>query len=216
MPQRDPAPEISLPDRQTAGDVYVFPVSFAQQRLWLLHQLQPESAAYNISRALRLVGPLVVEIFGRALNEIVRRHETLRTTFATIDGRPMQVISEPHELHVPLIDLSARVRVEAEREAQELFTVEAHRTFDLKRGPLFRVSVVRLDAAEHVIMFTMHHIISDAWSVSVFVKELTAFYQALLAEQPSPLSDLPIQYADYAEWQRKYLQGDVLERQLAY
>jgi len=202
--------------QQTAEEVYVFPVSFAQQRLWFLQQLEPESAAYNISKALRLAGEFDVEVFTKTLNEIIRRHETLRTTFTMTDGRPMQVISERHEPNVRLVDLSSLEKAQAEHDARELFTTEGHRPFNLKQGPLLRVAIVRLPAAEHVIMFTMHHIISDAWSVGVFVNEFTKLYRALLAREPSPLKELTIQYVDYAEWQRDYLQGEVLERQLGY
>ncbi|HKP82394.1 MAG TPA: amino acid adenylation domain-containing protein, partial [Pyrinomonadaceae bacterium] len=197
-----------------SDDLYVFPASFAQQRLWFLHQLEPQSAAYNISKAIRLAGDFNVAVFARALNEIIRRHEILRTTFAMLGGQPMQLVSEYQPVTLPLIDLSALER--AERLSHQLAAEEASRPFNLRRGPLLRTTLLRLAPDDHVALFTMHHIISDAWSVGVFIKEFTALYAAFKAGEQSPLPELPIQYGDYAEWQRDSLQGELLEKQLSY
>ena len=213
---QDEAAKVGLDERQAAHDVYVFPTSFAQQRLWFLHQLAPQSASYNIARAMRLFGRLDVGVLSRALTEIVRRHEILRTTFGLIDGQPMQIIAPEPSIRPRIVDLSALSPAARESEARQLFTVEARRPFDLRRGPLLRVAILRLSEEDYIPLFTMHHIISDAWSVSVFVKELTAFYGAFSSGAEPRLAELPIQFADYAEWQREYLQGEVLNGQLDY
>ncbi|HEU4873422.1 MAG TPA: condensation domain-containing protein, partial [Pyrinomonadaceae bacterium] len=199
-----------------SDDLYVFPASSAQQRLWFLHQLEPQSAAYNISKAIRLAGEFNVQVFVRALNEIIRRHEILRTTFAMLGGQPVQLVSEYQPVTLPLIDLSALEPTERVRLSKQLAAEEAHRPFNLRRGPLLRTTLLRLAPDDHVALFTMHHIVSDAWSVGVFVKEFTALYSAFKAGEQSPLPELPIQYGDYAEWQRDSLQGEVLEKQLSY
>jgi hypothetical protein len=190
------------------------PLSFAQQRLWFLHQLEPESPAYNIPRAMRLVGPLDVEAFRKALSEITRRHEVLRTTFVTVGGRPTQVVSAAGETPLPIIDL--RELPEREMEARRLAVAEAARPFDLARGPLLRAQLIRLGEEEHVALLTTHHIISDGWSAVVLERELSALYEALSKGAESPLSELPVQYADYAVWQREWLTGAVLAVQLNY
>ncbi len=208
------------------------PLSFAQQRLWVLDQLEPNSPVYNIPLAVRLGGTLDIAALGRALNEIVRRHETLRTTFEAVDGRPVQVIGPVevggsdggrggngrafHETSLPLIDLRSLPDDEREAAVIRLAGVEGRRPFDLARGPLFRATLLRTQARAHVLLLTMHHIISDAWSVGVLVQEVAMFYAAHISALSAPLSALPIQYADYATWQRDWLQGDVLEAQLAY
>ena len=199
-----------------SDDLYVFPASFAQQRLWFLHQLEPQSAAYNISKSIRLAGEFNLRVFERALNEIIRRHEILRTTFAMLGGQPVQLVSEYQPVTLPVIDLSALERDECVRLSKQLAAEEAHRPFNLRRGPLLRTTLLTLAPDDHVALFTMHHIISDAWSVGVFVKEFTALYSAFKADEQSPLPELPIQYGDYAEWQRDSLQGEMLEKQLAY
>ncbi|HSN96720.1 MAG TPA: amino acid adenylation domain-containing protein, partial [Candidatus Nanopelagicales bacterium] len=192
------------------------PLSFAQQRLWFLDQLEPGSNLYNIPAALRLRGPLDTEALRRAFEGVARRHESLRTTFARIDGHPVQVI-HPHPVwRIAEVDLSALTEPDREREVRRLATEEALRPFDLEAGPLLRTALLRLGDDDHVLMITMHHIVSDGWSVGVLVRELGALYQALCAGQPSPLADLPIQYADFAAWQRGHLSGEVLEREIAY
>ena len=192
------------------------PLSFAQQRLWFLDQLEPGSAAYNIPGAVHMKGPLNVPAFERSLNEIVRRHEALRTTFSTVDGQPFQVIIPPQSFRLEVVDLPERPEEERKGESQRLVTKEAQRPFDLRGGPLFRFILFRSGEADHVFCYTMHHIVSDGWSRSVFLQELWILYKAFSAGQPSPLPELPIQYADFAVWQRQWLQGEALEDDLAY
>src|SRR5215207_166577 len=211
--QGNPAEQL-IPRRAVADSAAG--LSFAQQRLWFLDQLQPGSAAYNIPAAVRLGGALDTTAFGRALTEVVRRHESLRTTFAVRDGQPVQLIHPAGPLELPVTDLGHLGAELREAEARRLAAVEARRPFDLARGPLLRVQLLRLAAEEHVLLLTMHHIVSDGWSMGVLVKEAAALYRAFAAGRPSPLAELPVQYADYAAWQRGWLQGEVLESQIAY
>jgi amino acid adenylation domain-containing protein len=192
------------------------PLSFAQERLWFLDQLEPGSAAYNIPAALRLAGQLDVEILRRSFNEVVRRHESLRTSFASDGERPVQIVAPELELSVPVIDLGELPEELREAEAVRLATEEARRPFDLGRAPLLRARLLRLDAQEHVLLLTLHHIVGDAWSMDVLVREVAALYEAFLGGRPSPLAELPIQYADYAAWQRGRLTEGVLETELRY
>ncbi len=192
------------------------PLSFAQQRLWFLDQLEPDVAVYNVPVAVRMTGTLNIAALEQTFSEVVRRHEALRTTFAALDGIPTQVINEARALRMPVVDLSHLAEMERDSEAHRLITAEAQQPFDLARGPLLRLSLVRLGPEEHVLLCTMHHIVSDAWSMGVLVKEIKTLYTAYVEGQPSPLAELAIQYADYAEWQRKWLQGEVLEAQLFY
>ena len=200
----------------SAKETFVIPTSFAQQRLWIIDQLEPGITAYNISVARLLKGRLSVSVLERSLNEIVRRHEVLRTSIATLDGKPVQVIAPKLTLTVPAIELSELPEAEQKLEVQRLAREEAQRPFDLARGPLLRASLLRLGDQEHVLLLTMHHIVSDGWSVGVLFRELAALYAAFSQGQPSPLHELSIQYADYALWQREWLQGEEMERQLAY
>lgn len=190
------------------------PLSFAQQRLWFLDQLETGSFLYNVPRAFRISGDLNVEALRRTFDVIVARHEVLRTTFATVDGNPVQVIAESLRVPLPTVDLSQIV--EREAEARRRVLEEAQRPFDLQSGPLLRTSLLRLSEEEHVLLLTMHHIVSDGWSAGILFRELRALYEGFSTDQPAQLPDLPIQYADYAVWQRKWLQGEVLERQLSY
>ena len=192
------------------------PLSFAQQRLWFLDQYEPNSSVYNIPSALRLKGSLDVAALEQSLNEIVRRHEALRTTFAAIDGEPVQLIAPALSISVPITDLTNHSASEREYEAQRIAMELAREPFDLSQGPLFRVLLLRLDKDDHVLVLSMHHIVSDGWSRGVFYRELSLLYQAYTQGNPSPLSELPIQYSDFAVWQRKWLQGEVLENQLSY
>jgi hypothetical protein len=193
------------------------PLSFAQQRLWFLQNLEPESAAYNLPAAVRLLGDLDVERLAAVLGEIVRRHETLRTTFRTdgADG-PVQVIASPRPFPLGCVDLAELPAAEREREARALARAEAGRSFDLAREAVLRVVVLRLAPGEHVALFTLHHVAGDGWSVGVLVREVAALYASFSRGEASPLPELPVQYADYAAWQRRWLQGEVLERQLAF
>ncbi len=192
------------------------PLSFGQQRLWFLHQLDPQSTVYNIVEAVRLVGPLDTPSFERALVEVVRRHEALRTVFLAVDGQPVQAVAERMDLPLPRIDLAALPERTRAGEAARLAAALSRRTFDLARGPLLGAALLRLEAAEHVLVLVMHHIASDGWSMGVLVRELTALYGAFSAGRRSPLPELPIQYPDFAVWQRDWLQGEALESQLRF
>jgi amino acid adenylation domain-containing protein len=192
------------------------PLSFAQQRLWFLYQLEPDTPFYNISRVFFLSGSLDVRALGRSLDEVVRRHEILRTTFVEIDGEPSQVVAEaqPGALHV--IDLRALTDAERACEVERLSTEQARLPFDLTRGPLMRALLLRLGDEEAALILTVHHIIADGWSMDVLFRELGALYEAFGAGEEATLAELPVQYADYALWQRGRLDGEVLETQLAY
>jgi len=191
-------------------------LSFAQQRLWFLDQWEPGNAAYNIPAAVRLSGPLDAAAFAATLREIVRRHEALRTAFPEIDGRPAQRIAPEVDLAVPQIDLAVLPAARRETETIRLARADAARSFDLARGPLLRAALLRLAAREHVALVAMHHIVSDGWSIGVLIAEVAAIYGAFQAGRPHALRELPIQYADFAVWQRGWLQGDELEKQLGY
>jgi amino acid adenylation domain-containing protein len=191
-------------------------LSFAQQRLWFFDQLEPGLAAYNLPAAVRLKGPLNLAALRQSLNEIVKRHESLRTTFAQVDGWATQVIAPELTVALPVVDLGRLSAREMEAEVRRLATAEAQRPFDLAQGPLIRGSVLRLGDEEHVGLLTMHHIVSDSWSTGILIRELATLYVAFCAGRSSPLPALPIQYADFAHWQRQWLQGDVLASQLAY
>ncbi|MGB7498148.1 MAG: amino acid adenylation domain-containing protein, partial [Candidatus Acidiferrum sp.] len=195
------------------GDVAL---SFAQQRLWFFDQLEPGLSAYNIPAAVRLKGPLNLAALEQSLNEIVQRHESLRTTFANVEGRPTQVIARTLTIKLPVLDLRYLAVSERETEVRRLVTAEAQRPFDLSKGPLIRGTVLRLADEEHVGLLTMHHIVSDGWSTGILVRELATLYVAFCLGSPSPLPALPIQYADFAHWQRQWLQSEVLEAQIAY
>jgi amino acid adenylation domain-containing protein len=186
------------------------PPSFAQQRLWLLDQLEPGSASYNVPAAAWMRGKLDLDVLRRCLEELVQRHEALRTTVPSTDGRPRQVIAAKGRVELPLVHASSRA------EALAIGREEATRPFDLVRGPLMRTLVVRLSEEEHLLVFNFHHIAVDGWSFSILYRELGVLYEAFIEGRPSPLPELPIQYADFALWQREWLQGEVLEGQLDY
>ncbi|HEY0174439.1 MAG TPA: amino acid adenylation domain-containing protein, partial [Pyrinomonadaceae bacterium] len=192
------------------------PLSFAQQRLWFLNRLAPDEASYNAPLAYSISGPLDVAALEESLNRIVERHEVLRTTITLAGGEPVQVVSPHSRLTLEVSDLSADPAGERLARARAEVEEEGRRPFDLARGPVVRARLLRLGPTEHVLAVTMHHIVSDGWSVGVFIKELAAFYEAFCRGEDPPLAELPIQYADYAAWQRGWLQGEELERQLAY
>ena len=192
------------------------PLSFAQQRLWFLQRLEPASPAYNMPGSARLIGRLDVEALRRALQHIMERHEALRTTIADGADGPVQIVQPCADFPLPVIDLSSLPGDEREGEARRLALGAAKIPFDLAKDPLLRAQVIRLAEQEHVLLFTLHHIASDAWSVGVFYRELAALYEAFVTGQPSPLPELPIQYADFSIWQRRRMESDVLQRQLAY
>jgi NRPS condensation-like uncharacterized protein len=190
------------------------PLSFSQQRLWFLYQLEPSTSAYNIPTAVRLTGALDSEALKRTLNELVRRHEILRTYYGMADGKPAQFVGPPPQLEIDVIDLSEAD--ERESRMLELASEEAGKPFDLTRPPLLRATLVRLGPEEHALLLTVHHIVSDGWSQGVMVREVGKLYQAFSEGRESPLEELPVQYADFAHWQRHWLAGDVLDQQFAY
>src|ERR1700693_1496243 len=179
-------------------NVYVSPLTFPQQRLWFLDQLEPHATPYLIPWSIRMNGTLNVDALRDSLNEIVKRHEILRTTFSAVDGQPTQVIAPSLYIPLPVVDLSEFS--EREKQAQQLASAEAQTPFDLKTGPLVRAQLLRLAAAEHILLLTLHHIIFDGWSRRILVRELATLYEAYCAGAPSPLSDVALQYADYAVW----------------
>ena len=191
------------------------PLSFAQQRLWFLHQLDPLSPAYNMPFAFRLDGPLDRTALATSLTEVVRRHETLRTTLTVVDGVPRQSIAPPVPQPLPVVDLSA-LPEPREAVALRLGREEAMRPFDLLRPPVVRTRLLRLGEREHVLLFTMHHVSGDGWSVEVLSRELAELYGAAAEGRPSRLAALPVQYADFAVWQRSWLTDEILDAQLAY
>ena len=190
-------------------------LSFAQQRLWFLDRLAPESPLYNVPSTYRLAGPLAPAALAAGLSEIVRRHEALRTRFVEVDGEPRQEIGAPWQVPLPQVDLRGLGRERRSGELARLRTEEAGRPFRLDRGPLLRAGLVRLDEEEHALLLTVHHIVYDGWSEGVLTAELTALYAAALAGRPSPLGELAVQYADFAAWQRAW-PPEVLGRQLAW
>ncbi len=208
------APEETIP-RRSESDSFL-PLSFAQQRLWFLDQLKPGSNAYNIGGAIRLDGVLNASALERSLGEIIRRHEILRTTFSTVAGKPVQIIAPASEFRLPVIDLRPLGESQREEEALRLAIAEARQPFDLQEGPLFRSTLIRLDEYEHILLLTMHHIISDGWSIGIIIEELTSLYGSFSTGKSASLSDLSIQYADFALWQRKYLQEESLDAMLSY
>ena len=192
------------------------PLSFAQERLWFLDQMQPGSSIHNMRAAFRLKGSLNIVVLEKSLNEIVLRHEILRTTFPSVDGQPVQSISPEIDLKLPMVDLRELSPEQQEAEVQRLITEEGEQPFDLAQEPLWRFQLLRLTEEEYVLIRIVHHIIFDGWSYSVFMRELAVLYEAFSTGKPSPLTELPIQYADFAQSQRQWLQGEVLESQLDY
>ena len=192
------------------------PLSFAQQRLWFLHRLEPDSPFYNIPVAFRMEGLLDIPALERCFNEIIRRHEVLRTTFVEFDGQAVQVVAPEIEFRIEVDDLSEMESVAAQLEIERRVLAEARRPFSLDTGPLLRVRIMKAAADDHLVVLVVHHIVSDGWSMGVIVKEVAALYEAYARGQESPLSELPIQYADFAHWQRTWLRGEVLTAQLDY
>ncbi|HEX2093814.1 MAG TPA: condensation domain-containing protein, partial [Longimicrobiaceae bacterium] len=204
----------AAPPIERVGREGPLPLSFAQQRLWVVDRLEPGSAAYNMPGALRLRGGLDVAALRGSLDGLVRRHEALRTVFVEQDGAPVQVIHTAAPMALPVVDL--RGVPEAEQEAGRLCAEEAVRPFDLGRGPLLRSMLVRLGGADHVLLITLHHVVSDGWSMGVLVREISALYAAYSQGEEPCLPELAVQYADYAVWQRGWLSGGVLEAQIRF
>ncbi|MDZ8052915.1 MAG: alpha/beta fold hydrolase [Aulosira sp. ZfuVER01] len=192
------------------------PVSFGQQRLWFLHQFEPNSSSNNMPVVVRFTGNLNVAVLEESLREVVRRHEVLRTTFPAVNGKPTQVIATDVSLKLPVIDLQQVPEEQRETEAHILATKEAHQPFDLANGPVLRVLLLRLSDREHLLIWNMHSIVCDGASSDVFYQDFTTIYKALSAGQLSPLPPLPVQYADFTHWQHQWLQGEVLESQVNY
>jgi amino acid adenylation domain-containing protein len=192
------------------------PLSYNQQGLWVLNQLMPGTSLYHTPMAVRMKGVLDSTALKSALNQIVARHDALRTTFTTLDGTPSQFITPQVVVELPVIDLSRKPEAERESEAQRLLQHEARKPFDLSEGPLIKSLLVRLSEQEHILLVTMHHIVTDGWSVGIFQRELSAFYQAAITGEAPTLPDLPIQYPDYSSWQRRWFAGELYESQLAY
>lgn len=192
------------------------PLSFAQQRLWFIHQLEPDNAAYVIPLVLRLTGQLNINALEQSINTIIERHEILRTTFTLLDGNPVQRIASSLHLPLRLVDLHEHPEPERETLALQITAQEVKHPFDLTQGPLLTSCLLRLSDEEHILQIVIHHILTDAIGFDVFKEELLALYEAYVNNQPSPLAELPIQYADFTLWQRAWLQGEILEKQLAY
>ena len=207
--------ERSLQLKKITRDVKI-PLSFAQQRLWFLNQLEGDSVTYNIPVALRLSGPLHVEALEQTIKEIVQRHEILRTTFPTINGTPVQLIDPTLSVRLSIVDLQSQPEAIQFSEMQRLATEESRFQFDLAQGPLMRVTLLILRKESHVLLLTMHHIISDGWSMGVLTGEFSTLYASFSKGEPSPLPELTIQYADFAYWQRQWLHGETFETQLNY
>ncbi len=192
------------------------PLSFSQQRLWFIDQLEPENVPYNVRGGVRLEGSLDVAALAAALSGIVRRHEVLRTTFGQEAGEPRQVIAAPAPLPLPVLDLSGLPAEAQEVETHRIATAESRRPYDLARGPLLRCTLLRLGERQHALLVGMHHVVSDGWSMGIFVRELGALYRALVTAEPGALPALPIQYADFAVWQRQWLRDEALAERLAW
>jgi hypothetical protein len=202
-----------IPRRSLVSPV---PASFAQERLWFLHQFDPNSPFYNEPGAVWLQGVLDLAALEQSLNEIVRRHETLRTTFEMVEGQLLQVIAPTLTLTLPVVDLRQVPKASQQVEVEQLALEENQHPFNLIQGPLLRGVILQLGQQEHVLLLSIHHIIVDTWSSDVLLQEWGVLYEASCTGNLSPLPELPIQYADFAAWQRQWLQGDVLENQLAY
>jgi amino acid adenylation domain-containing protein len=209
----DSAPPQSILPRRHSEPLSL---SFAQHRLWFIDQLEPGNTAYIISGTIHLSGVLDVAVLERCLNVIVERHDSLRTTFTLAEGRPIQVIAPRLWVPLALIDLRDLDRERRMIAAEHMTLAETQRSFDLTNGPLFRTTLLRLASTEHILLLSMHHIIADGWSVGILAHELTTLYSASVLGVSALLPELPVQYADYASWQREWMQGEVLDSQLAY
>ena len=206
------------PDRpiQRVSRNIELPLSFGQQRLWFLNQLNPNSFAYNGTSALLMQGTLKVKVLEDSVNEIVRRHEVLRTYFAAIKGQAIQKIIPVLKISLPIVDLQNLPEIERQAQVQRLTTADAQQPFNFTEAPLFRLTLLRLETTEHILLITMHHIIFDAWSAGIFIQELSTIYKAFSTGEPTPLTELPIQYADFAAWQQQSLKQEILDSQLTY
>ncbi|MFK3682188.1 non-ribosomal peptide synthetase [Pseudomonas sp. NPDC088890] len=209
--ERNQQGEIARVDRRQA-----VPLSYSQQRMWFLWQMEPDSPAYNVGGMARLRGTLHVDAFERALHALIARHETLRTTFPSIDGVPYQCVAEHSALKVQWHDFSATPAAQRQQRLQALADAQAHQPFDLERGPLLRACLVKAQEREHYFVLTLHHIVTEGWAMDIFARELGELYEAFVDDRESPLAPLPVQYLDYSVWQRQWLEGGEGARQLAY
>ncbi|HWP42254.1 MAG TPA: amino acid adenylation domain-containing protein, partial [Blastocatellia bacterium] len=191
-------------------------LSFAQQRLWFLDRLNPDSPFYNVSGALRLRGRLNIAVLERSLAEIIRRHEALRTTFATVNDRPVQVVNAAEFFELPCVKVTGSSKAGREAAGVRLASEEATRPFNLATGPLIRALLLQLEEEDSILLVSMHHIVCDGWSIGIFIKELAALYESFSRGRPSPFAEPPIQYSDFARWQREYLRGEILASHLDY
>ena len=214
LKEKEPASKKRVISRRAGAGAS--PLSFAQQRIWFLDQLEPGLPVYNVPAAIRLMGRLDVAALEQCLGKLIERHESLRTKFVIVEGQPVQVIALARPVTMPVVDLHLLPESQAAAVAAQLADEEARRPFDLAEGPLLRTTLLRLNNEHHIALVTMHHIISDDWSMGVLIHEVTATYEAISTGVPAQLPDLPIQYADFACWQREWLQGEVLNEQLAY
>lgn len=193
-----------------------FPLSFAQRRLWFMDQLDPGNPAYNILAAVRITGSFDIDIFQRAMQEVVQRHETLRTIFQSREGQPVQIIQKQCLLTIPLLDLSRSRREERDVQLRNIAQSEGRKPFDLGQGPLLRITLVRFDEREHIALLILHHIISDGWSMGILLREVARLYEAFSHGLDSPLNEIPIQYIDYVHWLQNSMTGAALDSHLAY
>jgi amino acid adenylation domain-containing protein len=214
--QRSLTKRIAAPPIKPRASSEPAPLSFAQERLWFLEQLEPQSVAYNICRASRLFGNLNTSALEASLNEIISRHETLRTAFRLVDGRPVQFVQPARNISIKIADLRSMATEERDSEIQRRIKAEVERPFDLSAGQLLRCTLLRVSDQEHVLILMTHHSASDAWSMGILTRELWTLYEAFSNGKPSPLAFLPVQYSDYAVWQRNWFQSEVLDAQLAY
>jgi len=214
--ERHAGNRLEIPAIRQASRDHELPLSYAQQRLWFIHQLIPDSAAYNLPLVVRLRGAVDISTLRQSLGEIIRRHEVLRTRFPSLSGRPIQVIDEPDDIELAILDVSGLCERERERLAQEVVALDLQRPFDLERGPVWRAALVKLGAEDQALLVCLHHVATDAWSTDILVKEFASLYQGYREGRSAVLSGLPLQYADFAVWQRSWLQGEVLLKQMDY
>src|SRR6202165_1547686 len=200
-----------MPVSQTA-----YPASFGQRGLWFLDQLEPGTAAYNMARAFRITGPLDIPVLTRAFAAMVERHESLRTVFDSVDGEARQIVLSDMEVQIPVVDLTDIPQPDREKQALGIASEEGKKTFDLRQGPLLRAVLVRLGPKQHLLILVMHHIITDGWSIAVLFREVTRCYEAFSRGEEVNLPSLPLHYAEYAQLQREYMSGEMLEKQMDY
>ncbi|MDB6121126.1 MAG: amino acid adenylation enzyme/thioester reductase family protein, partial [Pedosphaera sp.] len=208
--------ELGFAEETKQADDYVFPTSLTQRRFWVLDQLEPGNPAYNIAVRFRLKGALNVEILERAFNEMIRRHEVLRTRFTAQDGQPVQIIASAFSLNVPVTDFRNIPESQRSEEAERFTVADAEKRFDLSVLPLMRINLLRLADEEHMLLITIHHIVSDGWSIGVITDELGALYEAFIHGREPNLPELPIQYADFTVWQKDQLDNNPLNKELDY